>query len=449
MFLKHSERELFHKRIMSITLSTIMLIMAVGVLSTTKAQIPDIRCRGILELSLTKRAIISAGTEHFRALTDLLCSHRSGIPLVGRGLTLGFPIHGIPAQFGGDLDNEASSLWFDKSCGVNSHSPSGVGTYVGTLDPTQEEYVAAQLVPADVADLWCACVAHGAFDISEYTKRSFNIKNNLMVLSGSLDEPFLKLTLVWNPRPGDMIPPTVRSFSAFGADCPASDNPFAKGRVLGRETRLTCKRREDSPMAFVIETSEGPAATHVARVERTSPNMPKITLVRIPPKSEDAGCYPGDEAWSVNFPLREEARECLGHLVYPERFPNLDLISSDHRFVGPRIPDPQRARVTYEFDRSATVAELEAIQHDNGMSAVEGFAGDSESDMASVGKGTVDPGCQVIQFFEGQHCVFTFPNPRPGKFFRMVMLETNSPKGYAIYRIYPRNADHQRYRFLQ
>jgi hypothetical protein len=433
-------------RMSSVYSRTIMLITAIGVLSSTKAQIPDIRCRGILESSLIKRGIISPSTEHFRAITELLCNHRSGIPPLGIGLPLGFPIHGIPVQFGGDLDGKASTLWFDRNCSTEDASKKAKAVYGRSVDPIQEEYIAAQLVPADVADHWCACVAHGAFDISEYTKRAFNIKNDLVILSAELNEPLVKLTLKWNPRSGDTAPPKVRSLLVFGADCPASDNPFAIGAVLGAETELTCKRRADMPMAFVVETSEGPAATHVSRIERLSLNMPRITSLTIPQNSQDAAC---GHSWNVSFPLRDAANECLGRLVFPEFFPNLDLIASDHKFIGPQIPDPERARVNYKFDRSATVTELEVIQHDNGMSAVEGFAGDSESDMASVGKATVDPGCHVIQFFEAQHCIFPFPNPRPGKFFRMVMLETNSPKGYAIYRIYPRNADHQRYPVLK
>lgn len=272
-----------------------------------------------------------------------------------------------------------------------------------------------------------------------------------------LDEPSVAVTVAWKPQQPYSYPsgpPIIKEFLALGAACPAEKAGFRTGDVLNGTASIVCRRLVDSAMAFILETTIGSAAIHLPRLDKLHTDLPRITSLRIPENTQNAECN-NQQGWSVKFPLGDAHPDCRVYLVAGESMPPKELELggrakeiSDHKLVAPRFPEPTRASFTYEFERSATVAELEVSNHDNGMAKAESFLGDSESDMVSLGEASQDSSCEVSQFFEGQHCIFTFPNPKPGKFFRTVIREINSPRGFAIYRAYPREVDHHRFPVL-
>ena len=100
------------------------------------------------------------------------------------------------------------------------------------------------------------------------------------------------------------------------------------------------------------------------------------------------------------------------------------------QYLSPGVPDPSRARATYTFDRSTVVSAVTVVQHVNGIDQLEGFAGDSEATLVSVGVAT---GAAA----EMSRPVFTFPSPRAGKMFRMVVRHTPLAVGWALYKLLP------------
>lgn len=110
-------------------------------------------------------------------------------------------------------------------------------------------------------------------------------------------------------------------------------------------------------------------------------------------------------------------------------------------------PDPDVARVTYYFDRPVTVAEIEMLVHQNGITQIEGFVGDSPDEMTSIGKAMVVGAARNQPFADerGAH-VFQFEPSlvQPGRLFRFVVKETVQPDRYANYQAFPRTVDHER-----
>ncbi len=61
----------------------------------------------------------------------------------------------------------------------------------------------------------------------------------------------------------------------------------------------------------------------------------------------------------------------------------------DHVYPAPHVPDANRAWALYKFNNLALVKRFTVIEHVNGVDELEGFAGDSESTMVSVGRAVV------------------------------------------------------------
>jgi len=112
----------------------------------------------------------------------------------------------------------------------------------------------------------------------------------------------------------------------------------------------------------------------------------------------------------------------------------------DHHYATLNIPDPYRAKIIYEFDTPVTVDRILVTQHQNGITRVEGFAGDELNGMRSVGV-TWGPKGDVIgesKLTERQDEIFNpFPTPSAGRFFQVVILKSSLPNGYALYRLIP------------
>ncbi|MCU0858161.1 MAG: putative Ig domain-containing protein, partial [Pontiellaceae bacterium] len=171
---------------------------------------------------------------------------------------------------------------------------------------------------------------------------------------------------------------------------------------------------------------------------------PRIVGVSIPTNSMDAGCYPlYDSVWDVHAPAYPlSTTNGIGYLVSDQSISSFTL--HDHVYVDSYVPDPARAVVTYELDQSATVSGVDIVQHGNGITEIEGFAGDSLTNMTSVGS-VYSPAGQTT-FAEGETSRFTFTAPISGRCFKFIIRHTSVADGYAAYRAFLLNSEGDRIR---
>jgi hypothetical protein len=122
-------------------------------------------------------------------------------------------------------------------------------------------------------------------------------------------------------------------------------------------------------------------------------------------------------------------------------------------YLARGVPDPQRANITYHFSEPANISEVLIIQHTNGIGQIEGFVGNDERNMQSIGHANSTWGADLPlkenTFPEGYRDVFKFERGGEGKIFRLVITKTPLPNGYALYRAYPRSGDHRPYEVLR
>ena len=172
-----------------------------------------------------------------------------------------------------------------------------------------------------------------------------------------------------------------------------------------------------------------------------------IVGVLIPVNSMDAACYPLNEGiWSVSappYPL--DTTHGIGTLVHPGPLPGFCL--HDHVYLQSNVPDPSRAVVTYEFDTAVVVDQIEVIQHNNGISRVECFVGDTLGSLVSIGSifGPYGDITGSGRFTERESYLFDFDNVLAGRFLQLVIRKTSNPTGWASYQIYPRDASGARF----
>jgi hypothetical protein len=185
---------------------------------------------------------------------------------------------------------------------------------------------------------------------------------------------------------------------------------------------------------------------------------PAIVSVSVPPDSSDLNSWSFDTGlYGTEFPIRDAERIGIGYIVEPEPFHHTwsptDFVMHDHMYVAPGIPDPRRANITYRFDQPAHISEVLIVQHTNGIAQIEGFAGNDENSLRSLGKANSTLGANLPlkenTFVEGYRDVFKFESAGEGKVFRIVITKTPLPNGYAFYRAYPRDADHRPYEVLR
>lgn len=158
-----------------------------------------------------------------------------------------------------------------------------------------------------------------------------------------------------------------------------------------------------------------------------------LVLLSIPEDSMDSASRPlNEDVWSV-APVNVNSG--IGYLVNPTLPAFGDFVMHDHVYVAPNVPDPARAIVTYGFNVSTQVNSIEIVEHFNGISIIEGFAGDSLGSMTSVGvvTGTAGPG----PYAEFSSNTFSFGLPLSALYFQFIVRETFSDAGYAAYRAYP------------
>ena len=164
-----------------------------------------------------------------------------------------------------------------------------------------------------------------------------------------------------------------------------------------------------------------------------------------------------DNVWSVTappYPLNVNLG--IGYAINPDvPIPYELFVFHDHDdlagqppvMLAPHIPDPERAVVTYTFNEPTVVDQLEIIQHQNGITQVEGFVGNSLDSLTSMGS-IFGPDGDVMApsyFDETQSYVFDFDNTTAGSIFQFVIRKTSFSEGYAAYRAFPRNTDSVRY----
>jgi hypothetical protein len=179
-----------------------------------------------------------------------------------------------------------------------------------------------------------------------------------------------------------------------------------------------------------------------------SPDRPAVIGVAIPRASQIAPALPlADGVWeSPGDSLSFDDERGAGAVVRPAGT-NVYLLHNSSpgptAYAG-HAPDPQRARVTYTFDRPVAVAEVELIVHRNGITRLEGFAGDDPGSLVSLGEATT-PGAARGKPYEAEKSshVFRFDPARlrPGRCFRFIVRETALADGYANYQAFPRLAD--------
>ena len=181
---------------------------------------------------------------------------------------------------------------------------------------------------------------------------------------------------------------------------------------------------------------------------------PKIVGVSVPIDSSDGPSWSyGDSVWSTEFPIKDVNKIGIGYIVEPEPFHRTwspaDFVAHDHMYLAPGVPDPRRATVTYHFDKPAKISEVLIIQHTNGIGQIEGFIGNDENNLQSIGRANSTLGANLPlkenTFTEGYRDVFKFERIGEGRVFRIVITKTPLPNGYAVYRVYPRNGDHSPY----
>jgi hypothetical protein len=168
-----------------------------------------------------------------------------------------------------------------------------------------------------------------------------------------------------------------------------------------------------------------------------------ITSISIPVGSQDGGCYPvWDNVYSISAtpPTPLDVNSGIGWLVNPgtSNYPNFTL--HDHVYTSPNVPDPARAVVTFTFDVPVIVSGLDIVQHGNGITRIEGFAGNTTNTLASIGS-VFGPSGDVtgsVQFSEGQEQFFDFGNTtQSGTFFQFIVRKTSLNDGWANYRARP------------
>jgi hypothetical protein len=169
--------------------------------------------------------------------------------------------------------------------------------------------------------------------------------------------------------------------------------------------------------------------------------------------SSDAVSWPVRENWwKAEFPIQNPSQIGIGHIIEPPGFSLAQLIGQpfamhDHQYAASNTPAPERARVTYTFDKPAEIVELQLIQHTNGITAIEGFVGPTKENLKSMGVAWSSRGdVKGLGIFpEASPDTFKFPRPGTGTVFQFVIRQTSLGNGYALYRAYPRNAQHQEY----
>jgi hypothetical protein len=109
------------------------------------------------------------------------------------------------------------------------------------------------------------------------------------------------------------------------------------------------------------------------------------------------------------------------------------------------VPRAEQASITYHFDRSVTVSEMQLQVAADGVTAIEGFVGDSLKKLVSIGVVQSKNAARDKPYHaDHQEEMFQFDptQTRPGHIFRFVVRETVQPNRYTNFAAIPRDAKH-------
>ena len=233
---------------------------------------------------------------------------------------------------------------------------------------------------------------------------------------------------------------------------------FTKDFGPSYSSNFAVKRQPDQEMRILVNVPGYaddltiPADPRIATPPAAPAGNPKIIAIATTVNGSDANCAPAREnTWRIDLPIRDVNHIGIGYVVEPEPFHRIwspaDFTMHDHH-GRPGEPDPNRAVITYRFDKPARVVDVLLIQHTNGVTQIEGFVGENENAMESIGKSTsttvgANLPLQDRRFVDGSRDVFAFPKTRQGRLFRIVITKTSGTSGYALYRAYPRDSNHK------
>ena len=160
------------------------------------------------------------------------------------------------------------------------------------------------------------------------------------------------------------------------------------------------------------------------------PAYNNVWLVRTPPQTLQT---------SLGIGLIANPRVIGGANTYDFAL-HMDFLSVQPSYVGPYVPNPAFAVVTFEFDKKTTVKAVEIVQHANGVTRIEGFAGRSAQHLQSLGA-VFGPAGDVLDApigAEASSQIFDFGNVTVSeKVFQLVVRKTNGVNAFALYRAYP------------
>ena len=159
-----------------------------------------------------------------------------------------------------------------------------------------------------------------------------------------------------------------------------------------------------------------------------------IIGISIPNNSMDSSCRPKNEnIWSVGVPPYPfPANSGISYLVSPDYPGNADFVLHDHVYISNYVPDPTRAIVTFQFNVSTVVDQINIMQHYNGIREIEGYAGNSLATLTSIGSVDIGAG----PYGERSISMFDFDNTEAGLFFQFIVRQTSLYNGWASYRAY-------------
>jgi Ca2+-binding RTX toxin-like protein len=172
--------------------------------------------------------------------------------------------------------------------------------------------------------------------------------------------------------------------------------------------------------------------------------LSKLVGVSVPVGSSDAGDHPlNDNVWSVSgTPINDQLG--IGYLVNPDYAADVSsnvFSLHDHVYVGPYEPDPSRAVITFQFDTPVNIQDLLVVEHANGVTELEAFAGNSLDSLVNVGSVFGSAGDRTgffTAFTEGEVNNFHFAgNNVYGTYFQVVVEKTAYDAGWAVYRMIP------------
>jgi hypothetical protein len=226
--------------------------------------------------------------------------------------------------------------------------------------------------------------------------------------------------------------------------------------LLGLLCGTRQRRREWITTVFRVSIQSLFVILAIAGIGASGGVEAKVIGVSIPIGSSDGTSHPHDSGiWGVTTARGPAWIETgIGYIVNPNLLSPLNGVQNppdfslhDHVYVSANVPDPSRAVVTYQFDVPTVVSGIEIIQHQNGISRIEGFYGDSLGSLTSLGSvfGPSGDITGAAAFTEGADQVFDFGNTtNAGTFFQFIIRKTPLTDGYASYRDFALDQNGQR-----